>query len=114
MKPYCKTIRAFKDHKASECSLCRERKEGGKNYARQQGKQEIIEELIMNDEYNEEYVEETYTIKCDVCEREVVHASDTGEPVIGESCSDINCELLSSGREGGDPEELNFHEDRGC
>ena len=44
MKSYCKTIRAYKDHDADKCSLCRERKEGGKNYPRQQAKKEILRE----------------------------------------------------------------------
>ena len=62
----------------------------------------------------EESVENTYTIRCDYCERDVVHSSDTGEPVASEGgCGDVNCDLLSSGREGGDPIPLNF-DDQGC
>ncbi len=45
MQPYCKTIRAFKDHKASACSVCRERTEGGANYARQKSKKLIKNEV---------------------------------------------------------------------
>ena len=41
MKPYCKTFRARKDHKASECGICSEDTEGGANHERQQAKQEI-------------------------------------------------------------------------
>jgi len=61
----------------------------------------------------DEYVEDTYTIRCDHCERDVIHASDTGEPILGEGCSDVNCDLLGNARSGGDPEPLNF-EDTGC
>ena len=61
-----------------------------------------------------EYVEETYTVHCSHCERDIVCASDTGEPIISESCSDMSCELLSSARNGGDPEPLDFHNDGGC
>lgn len=57
--------------------------------------------------------EDTYVVRCSHCERDVIHASDTGEPIISESCSDMNCELLSSARNGGDPEPLNF-DDQGC
>lgn len=57
--------------------------------------------------------EDTYTVRCDYCERDVVHSVDTGEPVASEGgCSDMSCPLLSSTREGGDPEPLDFNE--GC
>jgi len=66
-------------------------------------------------DYNEEErTEETHTVHCQYCERDVVCASDTGEPILSESCSDMSCELLACARSGGDPEILNFHEDRGC
>lgn len=54
-----------------------------------------------------------FMVKCDHCEREIVHSEDTGEPLLEESCGDMNCELLSSARNGGDPEPLNF-DDQGC
>jgi len=54
-----------------------------------------------------------YMVKCDVCEREVMHSEDTGEPLLNESCGDMSCEILSSARNGGDPEPLNF-DDQGC
>lgn len=57
--------------------------------------------------------EEIYTVVCEYCEREIVHSTDTGEPVIEESCGDFNCPLLSSDREDGDPEPLDFSTE-GC
>ena len=55
----------------------------------------------------------TFTTRCDICERDVICASDTGEPILSESCGDLDCELLSSARNGGDPEPLDFS-DSGC
>jgi len=63
---------------------------------------------------NEEYEEKTYVVRCTHCERDVLHAADTGEPILEESCGDMNCELLSSARNGGDPEPLDFNNDGGC
>lgn len=64
--------------------------------------------MDFNTEQEEGYVEDTHTVRCSYCERDVVFSSDTNEPVLGESCSDFNCDLLSSARDGGDPQELNF------
>lgn len=43
MKPYCKTFRASKDHKAERCSICSEDTAGGANYARKKGKADVDE-----------------------------------------------------------------------
>ena len=65
-------------------------------------------------DYNGEVeVHETYTQRCDICEREVMCSSDTGEPLPEESCGDMSCEILSQEREGGDPQPLDFN-DSGC
>ena len=46
MKPYSKTYRCYKDHKATECGLCAERVENdGKTVMRQEAKQEILKEI---------------------------------------------------------------------
>jgi len=73
----------------------------------------MSEDLMDFNNEDDYHVEETYTVRCSHCERDVVHASDTGEPVLGESCGDVNCQLLSSARDGGDPQILDFN-DSGC
>jgi len=45
MKPYCKTFRVSKVHKATECGICSEDTSGGANYIRKKAKTEIKEEL---------------------------------------------------------------------
>ena len=74
-----------------------------------------MSEDLMDFDLEEEEVltEDTYTAHCSHCERDVVHACDTGEPIISESCDDPQCELLSCARSGGDPEPLDFS-DSGC
>jgi len=50
----------------------------------------------------------TYTIYCEVCERDVEHNTDTGEPSETEDCSTFECPIIGCCRDGGDPEELDF------
>ncbi len=47
MKPYYKTYRVRKDHKASRCSLCRERVADSSTYIRRNAKEDILKELII-------------------------------------------------------------------
>ena len=114
MKPYCKTFRASKVHKAKDCGICSEDTSGGKNYARQRGKKDMSDDL-MDSCHNEDCCEadNTYQQTCDYCERVVTFESSTGEAVAGESCGEISCPLLSQEREGGDPQPLDFN-DSGC
>ena len=58
MKPYGKTYRASKVHKATECCICQEYVEGGAAHERQQAKREIIQgELVREDELQAEFEE---------------------------------------------------------
>lgn len=42
MKPYGKTYRARKDHKATECGICSEQVEGGAKSQRQEADKSIV------------------------------------------------------------------------
>jgi len=48
MKPYAKTYRKRKDHKAAECGLCSERTDTNKTPTRLAGKTAIKEEYYKN------------------------------------------------------------------
>lgn len=50
MKPYCKTFRAAKTHKASECDICSEDTKGGPKSARREGKKAIADGVTERDE----------------------------------------------------------------
>jgi len=74
----------------------------------------MSEDLMDASDNRLEEEDNTYQVTCELCERVVVYSSSTGEPVdLGESCGDMSCGLLSQGREGGDPEPLDFN-DSGC
>jgi len=56
MKPYGKTYRASKIHKANECGVCSEAVGGGANHERQQSKKEINSgDLERDDVLQEKY-----------------------------------------------------------
>ncbi len=59
-------------------------------------------------------MERSYEMICELCEREVVYDSNTGDTLDNEECKDLSCPmLLSSTREDGDPLPLDFNEE-GC
>jgi len=54
---------------------------------------------------------DTYWVRCEVCERDVEYLIETGEAMDDQKCTNYMCPVLSSSqaREDEDPQELDFN-----